>query len=262
MKDEIYRRNNDRRRPFVRLAAAIFMVGALAAIFIFNSSVSGVFPALREALAKALRDTFLGNPGKGHLAAEIPLSPQLNSAVSFHQATSSSPEIIAGTPEGMIPNAADRNRLVIAEVQIAGASSTNDFIKIFNPNGSSLDISGSKLRKRTQSGNEYSLRVFPSGSVIPAGGYFMWANSGNGFDVSVGADVSSGETLAGDNSIALLDANGAIIDALAWGKGHAGPFIEGSAYPANPTARQALVRQLAGGTIIDTDNNSADFAIR
>ncbi|MCD6483061.1 MAG: lamin tail domain-containing protein, partial [Candidatus Aenigmarchaeota archaeon] len=86
------------------------------------------------------------------------------------------------------------NHLVISEVQIAGEKASYDFVEIYNPTNISLDISGYKLRKRTSTGSEFSIRVFPSGSIIKSNGYFLWANSKGGYAESVGADVSSTAT--------------------------------------------------------------------
>jgi len=152
--------------------------------------------------------------------------------------------------------------LLIAEVQIAGSLSNEDFIKIYNPGNTALDISGWQLKKRTSGTTESSVRQFPQGSIIPAAGYFMWANSQNGFSESVGAQTSSTQTLAATNSIALLDPSDAIVDALAWGSGHANPFVEGSPYPINPGANQLLKRKSAAGVLEDTNSNADDFEIQ
>ncbi len=153
------------------------------------------------------------------------------------------------------------SHLVIVAVQIAGASSTNDFVKIFNPTAGAVDMSGWKLRKKSKSGADYSLRVFPSGSSVGAGGYFMWANSENGFGDSIAANATSTATLAADNSAALLNASGTIIDAVAWGEG-TGQYVEGAAYPANPEASQVLERKSAAdGAPIDTNDNANDFFV-
>jgi hypothetical protein len=154
--------------------------------------------------------------------------------------------------------------LVIREVQITGGTgkTDNDFIKIYNPTGSAVDVGGWKLRKRTQTGSESSVKVFPDGSVIPAQGYFIWANSKDGFSESISADASSTQTLAADNSIAFFDAEGNVIDALAWGEGHVGPFVEDQPYPQNPGASQVAARKAENGLVVDTDNNAQDFELR
>ena len=62
---------------------------------------------------------------------------------------------------------AENDHLLIVEVQIAGEKANNDFIKIYNPTDSDLDISGYKLRKRSSTGGESSIRVFPEGWGSP-----------------------------------------------------------------------------------------------
>jgi hypothetical protein len=166
-------------------------------------------------------------------------------------------QLVSPSPSGS-PDAP--SHLVIAEIQIAAASSTNDFVKIFNPMAGAQDIGGWKLRKKAKTGTDSSLREFPSGSVIAAGGYFVWANSADGFSESIGANVSSTQTLAVDNSAALFDAAGALVDAVAWGEG-TDQYVEGSAYPVNPAASKVLTRKEAGDVIVDTDNNANDFLI-
>lgn len=158
-------------------------------------------------------------------------------------------------------NSAAPSHLVIAAIAIAGASSTNDFVKIFNPTSVPVDLNGWKLRKKTSTGSEDSLKAFGAGNSVPPGTYFAWANSENGFGDTIAANATSTATLAADNSVALIDASGTIIDALAWGTG-AGQFVEGSAYPTAPAANQVLVRRSVGGVIIDTDNNANDFIIQ
>lgn len=152
--------------------------------------------------------------------------------------------------------------VLIAAVQIAGAASENDLVKLFNPTGSPIDMSGWKLHKKSSTGTDYSLKVFPVGSVIAPGGWFVWANSEDGFSTAVSADVSSTETLAADNSVALMDAAGTIVDAVAWGTGTS-QYGEGPPYPTSPGANQLLSRRSSGSSgMADTGDNSSDFVLQ
>jgi hypothetical protein len=146
-------------------------------------------------------------------------------------------------------------------VQIAGASSSNDLVKLYNPTSASVDMSGWKLHKKSETGTDYSLKVFPAGSTIAAGQFFSWANATGGFSETAGANVSSTETLSADNSVALMDAAGNIIDAVAWGTG-TDQYGEGPPYPTSPGANQLLLRLSSGGTMADTDNNTNDFTLQ
>lgn len=147
--------------------------------------------------------------------------------------------------------------ILIVEVQVAGESRNNDFIKIYNNGKEDLDISGYKLKKRTSKGKEYQIRVFPKGSKIPAKGYFLWANSKNGFRLDINANVWSSEILAKNNSIALLNKD-IIIDALAWGESQ-NPFVKGKPFPENPQKNQRLKRVVINGNYQNKNNNYEDF---
>jgi hypothetical protein len=172
------------------------------------------------------------------------------------QASTSVPSVATSTAQSTAIS-----HLVIAAVQIAGASTTNDFVKIYNPESGAVDVSGWKLHKKSSTGTDYSLREMPAGSSVPAGGYFIWANSVNGFSASVGANISSTETLSADNSVALFDATGVVVDEVAWGTG-TNQYVEGAAYPTDPMANQTLARIFQNNVIVDTDNNAADFTIQ
>lgn len=152
------------------------------------------------------------------------------------------------------------NHVVVAQIQIAGASSANDFVKLYNPTAAALDIGGWKLRKKSSGGTDASLKVLGKGSTIESNGYFVWANSANGFAVSLGADASSTETIAADNSVALMNASGTIVDEVAWGTG-TNQYVEGSAFPTNPAANQILTRVSINGAVNDSDDNATDFAL-
>jgi DNA/RNA endonuclease YhcR with UshA esterase domain len=160
------------------------------------------------------------------------------------------------------------DHLVISEVQISGGvgKTTNDFIEIYNPTQSVIDISSWKLRKRTQTGGESSIKVFSEGKNIPAHGFFLWANSNNGYDQTINADEASTQTIADNNSIALFNTSDVLIDALAWGSGHVNPFFEGSttSTPVNPEANQSLERNPSGenGNGEDTNENYSDFFLQ
>lgn len=157
--------------------------------------------------------------------------------------------------------AAPDHHILIAEIVIDGSSSTNDFIKLFNPTPSSVDLGGWRLRKKTSTGSDQSIRVFPDGSAVLPDAYFTWANSAGGFSEAIGADVSSTATLAASNSVALFDASGTIVDAVAWGDG-TNQYVDGASFPGNPGAGEVLARREEYGTFVDTDNNANDFVIR
>lgn len=187
-------------------------------------------------------------------AGNVSVAPTVVAATGGDaSSTSSSSDIIASTIA--------LSHILIDIVQIAGVSSTNDLIKLYNPTESPVDMGGWKLHKRSSTGTDYSLKQFPAPSVIAPGQTFVWANAANGFSESVVANVSSSETLSADNSVALLDATGTVIDAVAWGSG-TNQYGEGSPYATDPTGSQVLARKFVNGTIVDTENNTNDFILQ
>jgi hypothetical protein len=189
------------------------------------------------------------------------LAPDDTSTFDLGTGSSSVDADMTASSAAEISKAAAVGHMVIMEIQIAGDTSDNDFVRLANPTGGTVDMSGWKLHKRSKSGADYSLKTFAKGTAITAGGTLLWANSENGFADLMGADVSSTQTLAPDNSVALLDVAGNVVDAVAWGNG-ASQYGEGPPFPTDPGANQVLARRAADGTDIDTDDNATDFEFK
>lgn len=146
--------------------------------------------------------------------------------------------------------------IVITEVQIRSESR----ITIFNPGTKDLDISGFRLRRKSSTGREHSVRVFPRGSVIVAGGYFTWSNSKDDRHLDIGADVWSTALLSNNNSISLVSPRGDIIDSVAWGSGK-DQFLSGEAISLNPSEGQIIRRIFLDEGYRSTGDNSNDFEL-
>ncbi|OGH14858.1 MAG: hypothetical protein A2860_00660 [Candidatus Levybacteria bacterium RIFCSPHIGHO2_01_FULL_37_33] len=177
------------------------------------------------------------------------------------------------------------DHIVISEVQIKGSgteSNKKDFIELYNPTSSPKNLAGHRLVKRaTPSTTDNNVFVFNSSHIIPAHGYFLWANSENGFSASILADISSTDNISTNDSIALRNGpvnTGTIVDAIAWGSTHASPLVEGSSFSTNPNnADESLERKalstsdatsmssgadVSKGNGFDSNNNSTDFILR
>lgn len=150
--------------------------------------------------------------------------------------------------------------LIITEVQIEGEKTSECYIKIYNSSESDIDISSYSLRKKTSSGNDTSLRLFPKGSVIKGKNYFVWASSKeNSFPKKIGADTFSVQTLSPNNSIALFDTSHTLIDALSWGEGE-NQYVLNSAI-MNPNKGQIIQRKKENNIYSNKNNNSLDFSL-
>src|SRR3989338_2931300 len=151
------------------------------------------------------------------------------------------------------------DHLVISQVQTTGGAgkTTNDFIEIHNPTGSDIDLMGMRLVKRTETGtSDTSIKSWTESAIVPAGGYYLWANA-DFVDIGIVPDATTSASIADNNGIALrLGSNdtGTIVDSVGWGSA-SNAFVEGSVFPINPAMGEVLIRNE------DTDNNAADFII-
>jgi endonuclease YncB( thermonuclease family) len=146
--------------------------------------------------------------------------------------------------------------ILITEIQIKGNEASEDFIEIYNDSSRDIDISKYNLRKRTQSGKEYSLATFPENSVIKAKDYYIWSNYDNDF-----SDLVNFSSISKNNSIALINAEDNIIDQVAWGLGD-NPFIEEEPFMEKIGENQTFGRILDKLRYIDSNNNKNDFEIQ
>ncbi len=148
--------------------------------------------------------------------------------------------------------------LIITEVQIHGDLADNDYIKVYNQENHDLNVSGYKIRKKTSTGTESSVRVFPKDTIIPAKDYLIWANSRDDFHLQMKADVWSTAYLAKNNSIAILDNKDNLLDSLSWGEIEKS-FKENDNFSKNPERNQALKRKEKNSIYQDTNNKNKDF---
>jgi len=156
-----------------------------------------------------------------------------------------------------IPTVISAKDLIFVEIKLRGLTADESHITIFNQ-GETIDVSGFRIRKRTATGRESSIRVFPRGSIVPAKEYFIWANSKQDYHLSISADVWSTAGIAENNSIALLSKDGRLLDSLAWGEGES-QFLLGSPLPDNPAKKQVIKRIRTELGYQDIRDNSQDF---
>ena len=156
---------------------------------------------------------------------------------------------------------------VINEVQAGGTSSADEWVEVYDPCTTSIDVTGWTLdyRAATNAGpSDSSLLVTLSG-VLDPGAFRLYA--GTGFATAgVTPDGSWGGGAAG-----LLQASaggiglrsgpkdtGTLVDAVAYGAVSAGfPFAETAAAPALVNGK-SIARSFDGD---DTDDNASDFAL-
>ena len=115
------------------------------------------------------------------------------------------------------------SHVLISEIMAGIDGNANyEFIELYNPGASSIDLTGWTVKKRTSTGSESTLIVASrfDGKSIPAGRYFLLARDG-GYSGAVVPDVlwptSNSYALAyTNNAVMLYDASGNKVDEVSW----------------------------------------------
>ncbi|MFH0806506.1 MAG: lamin tail domain-containing protein [Candidatus Brennerbacteria bacterium] len=149
-------------------------------------------------------------------------------------------------------------KILINEIQLASASSTRDeFVELYNPNDSSVDLTDWYVQKKTASGSSFSTFVPASlfvSKAVPARGYFLIAHPSSTF----AADVLTSYGIADNNTAVLKNPNGDIVDKVGWGSAN---DCAGACAP-NPADGGSIQRKFSGGTFVDAGSNAADFELQ
>ena len=160
------------------------------------------------------------------------------------------------------------NHVVISEIQTAGDITTDEFIELYNPTNTDIDITNWKLYKKTAAGTEEILVATATGNM-PAHGFYLFAHTD--FDAGVSPDVTYSENFSNDNSVILRDENDSLIDLVGMGDALTnettavtGPIANRSIERKANSTSTALDMTTGGvdkfnGNGEDTDNNFQDF---
>jgi predicted extracellular nuclease len=98
--------------------------------------------------------------------------------------------------------------IVMNEIFSRGVAPDLDFIEMYNPNTTSVDISGYKIYDIGGQSGTKPKKAFPSGTIIPAKGFFAI--------ITDTTDASGFGLSSGGESVWLENANGNIIDNVAF----------------------------------------------
>ncbi len=143
-------------------------------------------------------------------------------------------------------------KVVINEVQTRGASASDEFVEIYNPNSCAVTLDGKLSYKSTNDTPAAGLDMFTfSAKSIAAHAYFVIGSTAR-TGAKDATFLASFAGMADDGQIALLDGTGKKIDSVGFS---AGSYAEKAAAPAAPSGGSAA--RTPNGT--DTDDNSKDF---
>lgn len=165
--------------------------------------------------------------------------------------------------------------VVISEVQIAGDSANDEFVELYNPTDTAVDLTDWRLTRKTASGSQSTLVNSLSGSIAPHG-FLLLAHPD--YNDSVTADIIYSATssgIANNNTVVLYsDAGVTVVDKVGMGTAtdvetaatsvptEGGSIERKATSNATNTSMQAGGSDETHGNSEDTDNNANDFVIQ
>ncbi len=158
------------------------------------------------------------------------------------------------------------NHILISEIQAGAASSSDEFIELYNPTDAAVDLTGWELRKETSSGAESNLVDNSAfAGTIPAKGFFLIASPA--YSGATSADliysVLSGSIAYTNNSIILYNgdhASAQVVDEVSYSEIAAGKSLERKAYKDGAcVSPQSENEFLGNGCDLDV---TSDFELR
>lgn len=203
--------------------------------------------------------------------------PQANPSTTPSPNPTGTPQVTS-TPEPTetpepTPTAGEQHTLLLSEIQIAGTTSTDEFVEIYNPNEFNVDLSGWKLTKMTATGTESTL-VSEFNQTIPAYGFYLVSHTNYDGEVPADTTYTTSSSVASNNSVLLYNPALEVADLVGIGTA---TTVETQAMTA-PSTNGSIERKAFEtstpesmteggidynkGNSYDTNNNSTDFILR
>lgn len=174
-------------------------------------------------------------------------------------------------PAGAMSATADH--VVISEIKVSGVSATDEFVELYNPTGSSVDLTDWRLTRKTATGSSQSNLVSSLTGTIPAYGFYLITHPNS---VVAGDEnySASSNSISSSNVVYLYSDNGVtLVDKV--GMGDADDFETAAAL--SPDADETIIRKAKPASTLasmfdeamdklmgngeDSDDNSFDFLL-
>lgn len=197
--------------------------------------------------------------------------PNNGSSPTVTQSPSVSPTVTI-TPTTTPTN----NHIVISEVQFSGNTSDDEFIELYNPNNSTVDLTDWRIRRKTATGTSQSNIVSSIEGTIPAYGYFLIAPEEYEGETNPDQAYSTSTRLTANNVVYLYkptEEDYELVDKVGTGEAddsetttttspETGASIERKANQNSTTDSMTDGSDKLKGNGYDTDNNENDFISR
>lgn len=162
---------------------------------------------------------------------------------------------IAPVDSPIIPPSENATKILISEILLGD----DEFIELYNPNNSDVDLTNWYLQRKTAGAESYSSYVTKTdfeNKKILANDYFLIVRQGSQYENL--ADIIFDQPLTEDNSLILKDFNGNISDKLGWGLATDFELLA----TVTPENGKSLSRKFVDNIEQDTDNNFNDFELK
>lgn len=167
--------------------------------------------------------------------------------------------------------AATATHVVISEIQIEGATVTDEFVELYNPTNSDINLTGWELIRKTAAVDAEEQPLATLSGTISSHGFMLIANVG--YDGTTPADntYDTEFNITDNNSIALRNESGTIIDLVGMGTSNTAEEttiqnpIDNRSIERKANSSSSLESMISGGIDEflgngeDTDNNANDF---
>lgn len=173
-------------------------------------------------------------------------------------------------------DSAAAGHIVISEIQVAGVTAGDEFVELYNPTSSDVDLTGWRLIRETSNGATSAANLVANISgIIKAHGFFLIVPQ-TGYTGSTVADLnySTSSSIAANNTVVLYsDAAITLVDKVGMGTAQdregatvalpsSAGSVERKANSASTLSSMTSGSDQLLGNSEDTDNNQNDFIIR
>ncbi len=150
-----------------------------------------------------------------------------------------------------LANAAPKKLMIVELSTGNSASASAEFVEIYNPNNSVIDLDGYKLEYKSATGSYWTNKVSLEGKINTRGRFLLASSQMN---MISSAAIASGFAATGGQ--VRISNNDIVLDTLAWGNGDSPEGIAASVHEKEQSIKRLVDED---GYFIDTDNNLSDF---